>query len=114
MRSVLKGNGLLTVDIHGLKNNKQEFGVKGSNPLSEVGLYCSNDKIYFAELQNGKWVQYADYTLAVPASDLWFEAPTTTSVVRLSEHCMRFDFVTQNGRENISKWIETAATMARR
>ncbi len=32
-RSVVKGNGLLTVAIHGVRNKKQEFGEKGADPL---------------------------------------------------------------------------------
>lgn len=114
VRSVLKGNGLLTVDIHGVKNRAQATGVKGADPLAEVGVYRSNDKIFFAELKGGKWVKYSDYTLAIPASDLWFDAPTSDTVVSLSRHCMRYDFVAQNGRANIAGWIETAAGLAGR
>ncbi len=114
VRSVLKGNGLLTVDIHGVKNRAQATGVKGADPLAEVGVYRSNDKIFFAELKGGKWVKYLDYTLAIPASDLWFDAPTSDTVVPLFRHCMRYDFVAQNGRANISGWIETAAGLAGR
>ena len=115
VRSVLKGNGLLTVDIHGLRNNAQALGVKGADPLAQVGVYLSKDKIYFTELKDGKWVKYSDYVSAIPASDLWFDAPTSENkVVKLSEHCMRYDFAAQNGRENIAGWIETAAGLAGR
>jgi hypothetical protein len=115
VRSVLKGNGLLTVDIHGLRNSEKQLGVKGKDPLAEVGVYLSSGKIYFAELKDGKWVKYSGYAAAIPASDLWFDAPTSDNkVVKLSEHCMRYDFVAQNGRENIAGWIETAAGLAGR
>ncbi|QHD51593.1 TIR domain-containing protein [Vreelandella aquamarina] len=114
VHSVLKGNGLLTVDIHGLRNNAKELGVKGTDPLAEVGVYLVNDKIYFAELEGGKWVKYSDYISAIPASDLWFDAPASNTVVKLSKHCMRYDFTAQNGRENIAGWIETAAALAGR
>lgn len=114
VRSVLKGNGLLAVDIHGLRNSAKELGVKGTNPLDEVGVYLTNDKIYFTELKDGKWVKYSDYTSAIHSSDLWFAAPTSNAVVKLSKYCMRYDFAAQNGRENIADWIETAATLAGR
>ncbi|CAI8756013.1 MULTISPECIES: TIR domain-containing protein [Pseudomonas] len=114
VRSVLKGNGLLTVDIHGLRNDKQVLGVKGTNPLDQVGLYLSNGKILFAEVKGGKWVKYEDYTVAIPAADLWFDAPTSNTVVPLSKHCIRYDFDAQNGRANIAGWIETAAGLAGR
>lgn len=114
VRSVLKGNGLLTVDIHGLRNDKQVLGVKGTNPLDQVGLYLSNGKILFAEVKGGKWVKYEDYTVAIPAADLWFDAPTSNTVVPLSKHCITYDFDAQNGRANIAGWIETAAGLAGR
>ncbi|MDX9681888.1 TIR domain-containing protein [Pseudomonas protegens] len=114
VRSVLKGNGLLTVDIHGVRNNDKQLGVKGTNPLDQVGLYLANGKILFAEVKGGKWVRYEDYTLAIPAADLWFDAPTSDTVVPLSKHCMRYDFAAQNGRDNIAGWIETAAGLAGR
>ena len=114
VRSVLKGNGLLTVDIHGLRNDKQVLGLKGTNPLDQVGLYLSNGKILFAEVKGGKWVKYEDYTVAIPAADLWFDAPTSNTVVPLSKHCIRYDFDAQNGRANIAGWIETAAGLAGR
>jgi hypothetical protein len=114
VRSVLNGNGLLTVDIHGVKNNAKELGVKGTDPLVEVGVYLANGKIYFAEVKDGKWVKYSDYASAIPASALWFEPPANNTVVKLSEHCMRYDFAAQNGRENIAGWIETAAALAGR
>jgi hypothetical protein len=114
VHSVVKGNGLLTVDIHGVKNNAEKLGVKGTNPLAEVGVYLSNGKVYFAELKEGKWLKCSDYTLDIPASHLWFEAPTSNTVVKLSKYYKRYDFAALNGRENIAGWIETAANLAGR
>lgn len=115
VRSVLKGNGLLTVDIHGIRNDKQVLGVKGTDPMAEVGVYLSKGKLYFAELKAGKWVQYSDYVSSIPASELWFDAPTSeNTVVKLSQHCKRYDFVAKNGRDNIADWIEIAAGQAGR
>jgi len=81
VRSVLKGNGLLTVDIHGVRNNAKELGVKGQTHwLKWVSIYLTA-KFIFAELKDGKWVKYSDYTSAIPASDLWFEAPAATRLL---------------------------------
>lgn len=114
VRAVLKGNGLLTVDIHGVKNQAGETSTKGSDPLAQIGLYKTPNGIFFAEWKNGKWVTYGDYTSAIPAKDLWFDPPTTAAPVQLSSHCLRYDFAAQNGRKNISGWIETAAGLAGR
>jgi len=114
VRAVLKGNGLLSVDIHGVKNQAGEMSTKGSDPLAQIGLYKTANGIFFAEWKNGKWVAYGDYTSAIPAKDLWFDPPTTAAPVQLSSHCLRYDFAAQNGRKNISGWIETAAGLAGR
>lgn len=114
VRAILKGNGLLTVDIHGVKNTKGETSTKGADPLAQIGLYKTDKGIFFAEWKNGKWVAYSDYTLAIPEKDLWFAAPTTAVPVQLSSHCLRYDFAAQKGRENLAGWIETAAGLAGR
>lgn len=113
-RSLIKGNGLLTVHIQGVQNSNNETSNKGADPLAQMGLYKTDRGIFLAEWKDGKWVAYADYTLAIPVKDLWFAPPTTTSVAQLSTHCMAYDFTAQNGRNNISGWIETAAGMAGR
>lgn len=114
VRSIIKGNGLLTVYIHGVQNKDKETSTKGANPLAQIGLYRTARGIFFAEWMNRKWVAYADYTLAVPEGDLWFKAPDTNNVVQLSTHCLSYDFIGQSGRKNIGGWIETAAGMAGR
>jgi len=113
-RSVVKGNGLLTIDIDGVENKDQQISNKGADPLAQMGVYKTDSGIYLAEWQGGKWVKYEDYTLAIPAGDLWFDAPTNTEVVQLSSHCARYDFITDNGRQNIDDWIEDAASSAGR
>lgn len=113
-RSVIKGNGLLTVYIHGVQNKGKETSTKGADPLAQMGLYRTDHGIYLAEWKDGKWAAYADYTLAIPEGDLWFTAPETNNVVQLSTHCMSYDFIDQDGRKNIGGWIETAAGMAGR
>lgn len=113
VRSILKGNGLFTVDIHNVENTEGKGSEKGANPLAQIGVYRSNGGVYFAEWKGGKWVKYSDYTLAIPEGDLWFTAPAK-GVGQLSTHCLRYDFVAQNGRDNLTGWIETAAKMAGR
>lgn len=113
-RSVVKGNGLLTVHIQGVQNKDKETSIKGADPLAQMGLYRTDRGIYLAEWKGGKWVAYADYTLAIPEGSLWFNAPRTKSVVQFSTHCLNYDFTGQNGRKNIGEWIEAAAGLAGR
>jgi MTH538 TIR-like domain (DUF1863) len=114
VRSVLKKNGVLAVFIHDVKNVDGETSAKGANPLDQVGVYKTDSGIYFAEKNGGKWVKFADYTLAISEADLWFDAPSSTTVVPLSKHCLCYDFASHNGRENIGRWIEAAANLAGR
>jgi len=114
VQSILKGNGLLSVDIHNVQNKDRQTSVQGVDPLSQIGLYKTDSGIYFAEFNSGKWEAYSDYTRPIPESDLWFDAPKTNSVVPLSKHCLRYDFIAQDGRKNIGGWIETAAKLANR
>lgn len=111
-RSVTRGNGLLNVYIHGVKNNEEQIATKGPNPLDQMGVYKSGSDLYLAEWKGDKWVKYEDYTLAIPEGDLWFSAPTSSTVVQLSKHCWSYDFIANDGRENIGNWIETAAANA--
>lgn len=113
-RSILKGNGLLTVHIHGLSDMSNGTCAKGSDPLSAMGLYRTAQGIFFAEWEGGKWVRYADYVSAVPEADLWFPAPPNNQVVALSTHSSAHDFATGDGRNRIGGWIEAAAKLAGR
>lgn len=113
-RSILKRNGILCVYIHGVKDKDGIIGTKGPNPLDYIGLYKADNGIFLAEWKDGGWRKYADYTLAIPAGDLWFRAPTSDGVVQLSTHCMTYDFTAQNGRSDLGGWIETAAGLAGR
>ena len=111
-RSIVKGNGLLTVFIDGVENNKGETATRGANPLDQMGVYRTANGIFLAEWKDSKWIRYEDYTMAIPGGDLWFEAPASDSVVQLSKHCLSYDFARQDGRNNIGGWIETAAGLA--
>ncbi|MFN4229649.1 TIR domain-containing protein [Parvibaculum sp.] len=111
-RSVVRGNGLLTVDVHGIGDREGRVSAKGTDPLSALGVYRTDNGIFLAERENGKWIRYKDYTLAIPDRDLWFKPPTSTNVVPLATHSMRYDFVGQSGRNNIAGWIELAAKRA--
>ncbi len=113
-RSIIKGNGLLAVYIHGLKDRDGNVTTKGADPLAQMGLYKTDNGIFLAEWKDQKWVNYADYTLAIPEKDLWVPTPTSSSVQQLSSHCMSYDFCAQDGRKNIGGWIETAAGLAGR
>ena len=79
-----------------------------------MGVYKVNGAIYLAEWDRGAWIRYNDYTRSIAPSDLWFPAPTTSTVVQFSDYFQSYDFTTQDGRNRIGSWIETAAKKAGR
>lgn len=113
-RSVVKGNGLLTVHIHGVKNSNGEIAIQGANPLAQMGVYKTDSGIYLAEWSGNKWITYEDYKSAIPVEKIWFPVPTNTNVVQLSNYCNVYDFIADDGRNEIGNWIEVAARNAGR
>lgn len=114
VRSLLRGNGLLTIDIHNVRGSDGNLTLAGADPLSKVGLYQTNGSIYFAEHSNGEWIKYNDYTKPVDPATLWMPAPRNAHVVPLSRYCERHDFIEHSGRTRIASWIELAAAAAGR
>lgn len=113
-RGILNKNGILTVDIHNVENLEQKTSVRGNDPLDHIGLYRADGNVYFCEQLNGSWAKYRDFSDAIDERLIWFGAPRGNNVERLSKHFIRYDFVGQNGRQNLGAWIEGAAQAAGR
>jgi hypothetical protein len=80
-QSYLRGNGILAVYIHGIKNQKQEESSKGGNPLRNVSVTVTRS--FF-----GLWDYDSEETLAdLFETHYWLD---------------------DNGRENLPTWIEHA------
>jgi len=77
-----RGNGMLGFYIHRLKNQHGRPGIKGRNPFLDSS----------AEVEESFW-------------GLW----TTKETRRFSEIYPTYDWVADNGYQNINKWIEDAA-----
>ena len=88
-RSIVKGNGLLVVKIHNLKNQSQYISSPGPNPLNFMGTYLVGDgRILLAEKTNGKWVRYEDHTQAVTLPSSW-RRPTSDRRCAVQRLCSR-------------------------
>lgn len=75
-QSYNKGNGLLGIHIHNMKDSNSKTDTKGTNPFDSWYIEKDGKKIYFNTLY-----------------------PT-------------YDWVNDNGRENMGDWIEAAAKKA--
>jgi len=113
-RSILKGNGILSVRVHNLKNQMGYASNEGPNPFDCMGTYKTDDgRLLLAEKNNGKWVRYLDYTQQVYLPAQW-QKPTSTSVIPLSRYAYDYCYYMNNGAANFSSWVRDAATNAGR
>ncbi|MDU1312480.1 MAG: TIR domain-containing protein [Clostridium septicum] len=77
-KSFAKGNGVIGIYIHNVKNQYGQTDCKGKNPFENIYYEHQGRRVYLSEI-------YKTY-----------------------------DWVWDNGRENMSKWIEEAAQRASR
>ena len=115
-RSIIKGNGLLTVHVAGLQCMRTGMGSRGANPLAFMGLYehPQSRKVSLCEKRaDGQWVWYGDYTSAV-AWPTYVPKPIGNFVQPLNVGTLEYDYAAQNGYQNFSGWVATAAATANR
>lgn len=108
-QSLVRGNGLLNVQIHNMLNQSRQACFEGTNPLSVMGVYKSGHSIFIAEKSNGVWQQYEDYSLGVTLPYGW-AIPTTNAVIQLSSYTKSYCYVREGGSYNFGSWISYAAT----
>jgi len=110
IKSFDKGNGLLGIYIHKIKDKDEKTDFKGENPFEYVGVYIGRDgKAEYRELRNGEWVRFEDY----PGCSGNFDRKYWTGKVYTFSH-KTYDWVDDDGYNNIGKWIEESAKQAGR
>lgn len=114
-QSVVQGNGLMTVKIHGLKDSGGRFTYEGQNPLEQMGVYRVGDgRIRLAETdRDGQWIEYRDHTSGVGLPFGW-EQPEGKYPIPLSRYGRIYDYVFDNGKQGFGDWVSTAAMEADR
>jgi hypothetical protein len=108
--SVERGNGLLAVRINSIADPRTgQISVAGWNPLAYLGVGKVKGAQYFLfENINGQWIRYQDHNLPlakpsnVPDMSLGYVQP-------LSVGLLEYDYVHQNGADNLASWINLAA-----
>ena len=111
-----RGNGLLTVYIHGLKCMKTQTAcAKGKNPLDYIGLKWGDDgKAYIWENFNGAWRLYARHPEAVAWPKWLRNVSDRKYIMPLSASAASYDYLLQDGYSNLSTWTHNAAKQAGR
>ncbi|MGH6900790.1 MAG: TIR domain-containing protein [Geminicoccaceae bacterium] len=95
-RSIVKGNGLLTVKIHSIRDSSGSTTSEGPNPLDYMGVYRVPDgRTLLADCDDSdQWRTYPDYTQAVDLPAGW-EQPGGNTVIPLSRCGRVYDYVAQ-------------------
>ena len=115
-RSVIKGNGLLSVHINGLGNEYGYVSTPGPDPLDFMGLYkrASDGRISLIERDSfGRWVDYSRYTLGISLPSGW-PAPFPNIPTPLSQYSDCYDYINNYGQLYLPTWLQTAAKKAGR
>jgi hypothetical protein len=110
VRSFHRGNGLLGIRVHKIQDFRKPTSLAGPNPFDQIAYRVIDNRVYWQELNNGTW---SDYT-KVPSMVL-SDVPYDLENQLYHTFATRFrvyDWVTDNGYENLGNWVQRAATQA--
>lgn len=122
IKSFEQGNGIIGIYINRIKDKTGHITYKGLNPLDRLALHISDDgrKVKFYELKDGKWDSFIDLPQISnkKSNTLYFEDGLFFSdfgkTYRFSSLFQTYCWVSDDGYNNISLWIENAAEQAGR
>lgn len=112
VRSFQRGNGILAVGIHGIRNFQKEFGKQGPNPLDYVAFTIKEDRVTWKEKVNGTWQAYTEVP-SMALADVPYDLGGRTNHSFATLFAL-YDYSGNDGYTNIGRWIEAAATQAGR
>jgi hypothetical protein len=128
-RAIIDGRGLLGVHLNSIRHHQTKTPhTRGLNPLEfmavgkvqesvlEPARYFPFEKQAFPNGVGGyRWVwnRYGDYTSSV-VPPAWLSDPAAGYVTPLSQNASIYDYIADNGHQNIGGWIDGAAQSAGR
>lgn len=128
-RAIIDGRGLLAVHLNSIRHHhKRTAHTRGINPLEYLAVgkvqptLLGAPKYYLFEKQlvpNGlagnvwRWYRYSDYTSPV-SLPTWLADPQPDCVMPLSNGTNVYDYIADNGHQNIGGWVDKAAQAAGR
>jgi glycosyltransferase involved in cell wall biosynthesis len=119
IKSFDRGNGLLGVYIHNIKDKNGMIDSMGPNPFDYVGVYIDrNGNATYCELTEYlpplyKWIEFSIYTKCSIKFDRRFWTNKCFSFSSLIAPKI-YDWIYDNGYKNFADWIEEAARKAGR
>jgi hypothetical protein len=128
-RAIIDRRGLLAVHLNSIRHHHTRTAhTRGINPLECLAVgkvqqtLLGTPKYYLFEKQlvpNGLagnvwgWCRYSDHTSAV-SLPAWLADPQPGYVTPLSYGTMVYDYIADNGHQNIGGWVDKAAQAAGR
>jgi hypothetical protein len=110
IKSFDRGNGLLGVYIHNIKDKNGKVDLKGPNPFDYVTILISkNGDAYYYEWNGSDWIEFSLY----PKCSLTFKKEYWTGKLYQIKPNL-YDWIYDNGYGNLSYWIEESARKAGR
>ncbi len=114
IRSFYRGNGLLGIRIHGIRNldRPPQLGTYGENPFDHLAyrVDLENDRVYWQEKQNNNWISYDDVP-SMPFRDVAYNLNGNYHHI-FSVLFPVYDWLSNDGNNNIKSWIDWAAKQA--
>lgn len=108
IKSLARGNGILGVFIHNIKDKNQKTVSKGPNPFDYLAIQYNDtgDKLSFLEYQSNSWVKYPDYegySIKTVDKQHWGKG------YKLSNYYNTYDWVKDDGYNNFGTWANKAS-----
>ena len=124
VKSFVEGKGILPIYINRIPSKNEGIKAKGANPLERLVVSVSDDckRLVFYELVDRKWILFADLpndnnrtTNSFYFEDASFNKYKGGKSYRFSDLFNEgYDWVSDDGYKNFSKWIEIAADLVGR
>lgn len=110
VRSFQCSNGIFGIRIHNIKNFEKQAGIAGENPFDHLAYNVVDGRVYWQEKNNGRWSSY-DKVPSMALSEVPYD------LKRQHHHTFScrfpiYDWVNDNGYQNLGTWVESAANYA--
>jgi hypothetical protein len=110
VRSFQRGNGLFGIRVNNIKNLQGQYGSFGENPFECLAYRVGDDRVYWQEKNNGSWSGY-DKVPSIALNELAYDLK---GQLHHTFSCLFpiYDWINNNGYENLGTWVENAAKQA--
>ncbi len=111
---LFRKSGLLAVFIHNVRHPQKGTSAPGYDPLAFMGLELREDGMgRVCELVDGQWRPFELMKQLVPWPQ-WLPKPSVGFLYPLSVGTSSYDYVLDDGHQNLPAWAQSAALRAGR